>query len=278
MRWFGGARPTSLFNLEQLFLITSSKTYESVTNNSISRSTSPKMINAILLVFLLQLAIHIINTVGKQTINDLVHPPSYPPNPNAATNKTIQAWLLYTKLPTAHSAEASSISELRREVVRLNRELTATSAQDEFAKWAKLRRQHDKAKAEYDSQSRSLQNFHGTFNTAITILRFLATQGLQFGANFYYSKEAMFWLPRGWVPWHVEWLLSFPRAPVGGVSINVWALCCAGVIGLVFEGVTAVWSLRSGVAKEGERKGEAIKMEGLSSKSAKTSSREKKEL
>ena len=34
--------------------------------------------------------------------------------------------------------------------MRLHREMTNTSAQDDFAKWAKLRRQHDKKKAEYD--------------------------------------------------------------------------------------------------------------------------------
>ena len=39
---------------------------------------------------------------------------------------------------------------LRKEVVKLNREMTNTSAQDDFAKWAKLRRQHDKKKAEYE--------------------------------------------------------------------------------------------------------------------------------
>jgi len=36
--------------------------------------------------------------------------------------------------------------------VRLNREMTATSAQDDFAKWARLRRDHDKAKDKYDKQ------------------------------------------------------------------------------------------------------------------------------
>jgi hypothetical protein len=39
---------------------------------------------------------------------------------------------------------------LRKEVVKLHREMTNTSAQDDFAKWAKLRRQHDKKKAEYE--------------------------------------------------------------------------------------------------------------------------------
>ena len=104
------------------------------------------------------------------------------------------------------------------------------------------------------------------FNTAISILRFLATQGLQFGANMWYGKDAMFWLPRGWLPWSVEWVLSFPRAPVGAVSINVWGIACAGVIKLVSEGVVALWTLRSGVVKEGDRVGEAVKMEVLEKK------------
>lgn len=41
---------------------------------------------------------------------------------------------------------------LRREVVRLKREMNAVSAQDEFSKWAKLRRQHDKALEEHDKK------------------------------------------------------------------------------------------------------------------------------
>lgn len=43
---------------------------------------------------------------------------------------------------------------LRKEVVKLHREMTNTSAQDDFAKWAKLRRQHDKKKAEYEQNGK----------------------------------------------------------------------------------------------------------------------------
>jgi ferric-dicitrate binding protein FerR (iron transport regulator) len=46
-----------------------------------------------------------------------------------------------------------SQDERSREVVRLKREMNATSSQDEFAKWAKLRRQHDKALAQYEETS-----------------------------------------------------------------------------------------------------------------------------
>lgn len=53
----------------------------------------------------------------------------------------------------------------------------------------------------------------------------------------------MFWIPAGWVPYYVEWILSFPRAPVGSVSINIWGIACASVIALVGEGLTAVYVL-----------------------------------
>jgi predicted translin family RNA/ssDNA-binding protein len=45
--------------------------------------------------------------------------------------------------------------KLRGEVVRLSREMKATSAQDNFAKWARLRREHDKAKEAYEKKSTS---------------------------------------------------------------------------------------------------------------------------
>jgi hypothetical protein len=54
----------------------------------------------------------------------------------------------------------------------------------------------------------------------------------------------MFWLPQGWVPYAGEWVLSFPRAPLGSVSVNVWGMACGVVIGLVTEAVGAAWTLR----------------------------------
>jgi hypothetical protein len=53
----------------------------------------------------------------------------------------------------------------------------------------------------------------------------------------------MFWIPAGWVPYYVEWVLSFPRAPLGSVSINIWGIACASMIALAAEGVAAVWVL-----------------------------------
>lgn len=45
----------------------------------------------------------------------------------------------------------------------------------------------------------------------------------------------MFELPPGWVPYYVEWVLSFPRAPLGTISIQVWSTACATAIALIGE-------------------------------------------
>ena len=67
-----------------------------------------------------------------------------------------QLWTLFNKLPTPTSKGVQDQTRLRREVVRLKREMNSTSSQDEFAKWAKLRRQHDKVLAEYDQKSKAI--------------------------------------------------------------------------------------------------------------------------
>ena len=94
----------------------------------------------------------------------------------------------------------------------------------------------------------------------------------------YYAKEPLFWLPQGWVPYHVEWVLSLTKAPLGSVSVNVWAFACASVIAMVSEALMAVWTLRAGEVKEGPRKGEKIKMEAVGKDGDGGGMSEKKEL
>ncbi|MDI1487207.1 MAG: GET complex subunit get1 [Ramalina farinacea] len=178
------------------------------------------MPSLLLVVFVLQVALYLINTVGAAAINDFL-------------------WLLYNRLPTSTSHDVRKQIELRRDVVRLKREMNATSSQDEFAKWAKIRRAHDKRLAEYDEISNNLKGFQQKFTSAATTLRYISTTGLRFLLQFWYAKAAMFWIPQGWVPWYVEWMLSFPRAPMGSVSIQVWGISCASVVGVVGSAVVA---------------------------------------
>lgn len=66
---------------------------------------------------------------------------------------------------------------------------------------------------------------------------------MQFLLPMWYGKEPMFWLPYGWFPYYIEWFASFPRAPLGSVSIVVWKWACTGMLALVMETVIAVVGL-----------------------------------
>lgn len=106
------------------------------------------MPSLLLVVFILQLVLHLINTVGASTVDELVCNPTFAIiMPQYAD--VLQLWVLYNKFPTPTSGSAQRCQVLKKEIVQLKRELGNTSAQDNFGKWAKLDRQHNKAMAEY---------------------------------------------------------------------------------------------------------------------------------
>ncbi|KAF6224027.1 hypothetical protein HO133_010601 [Letharia lupina] len=195
------------------------------------------MPSLLLLVFVLQLFIHLVNTVGAPVVNEFL-------------------WSLYNRLPTSTSADAKSQIKLQREVIRLKREMNATSSQDEFAKWAKIRRSHDKILAQYDEKTNNLKSFKSTFDRTVNALRWVGTNGLRFFLQFWFSKRPLFWIPRNWVPGYVEWLLAFPRAPTGSVSIQLWWIACATIVRLVGAAVVAALVL----VREQEQGGQKMKI------------------
>lgn len=144
-----------------------------------------------------------------------------------------------------------------------------TSSQDEFAKWAKLRRKHDKTLEEYEAMSmwpfprgvwlgaeadcafitdKSIVAEKTSFEWSVKIARWLSTNGLKIFLQFYYSKTPVFALPANWFPYYIQWILSFPRAPLGSVSIQVWSNVCATAITAMAEVITSV-SLGSRIAQ-----------------------------
>ncbi|KAF7894961.1 hypothetical protein EAF00_006775 [Botryotinia globosa] len=174
--------------------------------------------------FLVQLLIHLVNTFGADAINNIL-------------------WNLYNMFPTPTSQSAGEQKKLKREFMKVRHEMNATSSQDEFAKWAKLRRQHDKLFDQLEKSKSSLDSTKSTFDSSVSTLRWLGTNGLRMLLQFWFSKQAMFWLPKGWFPYYAEWLLSFPRAPLGSISIQAWTLACAAVILLVSDALVAAVAL-----------------------------------
>ncbi|PQE09238.1 putative get1 protein [Rutstroemia sp. NJR-2017a WRK4] len=213
------------------------------------------MPSILLTCFVVQLLIHIVNTFGAAAINNLIA------SMRAWLISVTQLWNLYNMLPTPTSQSAAEQKKLKREYMKVRQEMNATSSQDEFAKWAKLRRQHDKLYEQLEKSKTSLDSNKATFDTSISTLRWLGTNGLRMLLQFWFSKRAMFWLPKGWFPYYAEWLLSFPRAPMGSISIQAWTLACAAVILLVSDALVATVALvMGGVGVSQKEKKEPMKV------------------
>ena len=75
------------------------------------------------------------------------------------------------------------------------------------------------------------------------------------------------------MPYYAEWLLSFPRAPVGSISIQAWALACGAIILLGSDALGAVVALATGKVARDEQKGaQPMKMASGESEKSRTKS------
>lgn len=86
----------------------------------------------------------------------------------------------------------------------------------------------------------TLDSTKANFDRYITAARWIGTRGLQYFLPFWFATTPMFWLPYGWFPYYAEWLISFPRAPLGSVSIASWQLACTGVMILLRDAIVAI--------------------------------------
>ncbi|KXJ96919.1 CHD5-like protein-domain-containing protein [Microdochium bolleyi] len=182
------------------------------------------MLSLLLVVFLVEVAVHLVNTLGASTVNNVL-------------------WSIYTSLPTQTSKQAADTKKVQKEYLAVRQELNSISSQDQFAKWAKLRRQHDKLLEQLEKMKSSSEATKANFDRVVGLVRWLGTSGVKMLLPFWYAKQPMFWLPQGWFPYYIEWVLSFPRAPIGSISIASWQLACTGVVMLVNDTVIAVLAL-----------------------------------
>ena len=82
-----------------------------------------------------------------------------------------------------------------------------------------------------------------SFDSAITALRFIITRAVPLVLQFRYRKVPLFWIPHGWFPYYVEWVLGLPKAPIGSVGIQIWSMACSSMIQLAGDLVVASWAL-----------------------------------
>ncbi|OAA73865.1 CHD5 domain containing protein [Cordyceps fumosorosea ARSEF 2679] len=174
------------------------------------------MPSLLVVIFAVEVVVHVINLVGATVLNDLI-------------------WKIINYLPVPTAKTAAEQRKTQAVYLKVRRELNATSSQDEFAKWAKIRRQHDKLLDQLEKQKKGLEASRAGFDKYLSAVRFLVTRAPQYALPFWYAKEPMLWLPHGWFPYYAEWIISFPRGPLGSVSIASWQLACTTVIVLVSD-------------------------------------------
>ncbi|KAK0505165.1 WRB/Get1 family [Armillaria luteobubalina] len=128
-----------------------------------------------------------------------------------------------------YSSHAEKQRKLKAEILATKAELLKTSAQDQFAKWAKLRRSVDKGLADLEKLNGELSSIKSSFSMKFTAAIWMSTTGSQFVVGWWYRKAAVFYLPEGWFG-PVTWWMSFPFAPKGSVSVGMWQMACRRVI------------------------------------------------
>ncbi|KAH0827984.1 CHD5-like protein-domain-containing protein [Lanmaoa asiatica] len=139
----------------------------------------------------------------------------------------LQAWSLYCRV--FMSVQYARQRQLKAELLATKKELMQTSAQDQFAKWAKLRRSVDKGLAELEKLNGELATSKSTFSAQFNSLIWIFTTGLQFAIGWWFRRAAVFYLPPNWFG-PLTWTLALPFAPQGSVSVGVWQMACRRVI------------------------------------------------
>jgi hypothetical protein len=137
------------------------------------------------------------------------------------------AWTAYQRVFNRNAAKRQR--ELKSELLSKKAELLQTSAQDQFAKWAKLRRSVDKGLADLEKLNSELSSSKSSFALKFGTTLWMLTTGLQFAIGWWYSRSAVFYLPTAWLG-PFTWWLSLPFAPAGSVSCGVWQMACRRVI------------------------------------------------
>lgn len=164
-------------------------------------------------IFLVLLAKHTVKVVGKSNIQN-------------------QAWTIYTHIASkAGHPKFANLAAKRQELLKINKERRAISAQDQYAKWTKLNRQFDTLSAEVkalgDDMSAEKAQVTKFLNLAITAI---TTAPIWF-SRYWYRKNVLFYFPPGVLPSQIEWFLALPFMASGAAGLTIWMFAVNSVLG-----------------------------------------------
>ncbi|KAI9026661.1 WRB/Get1 family [Phycomyces nitens] len=135
-------------------------------------------------------------------------------------------------------------NKLKQDVLRMKSDLSKTSSQDEFAKWAKMRRKLDKGVADQEKMSSEIAYSKTAFELKVKSTIWFFIHGSQLVMVMWFYKRAVLYLPPGWFG-PAQWLLSFPFAPAGSISVAVWFAACRKTIKAVASTANGLYGLKN---------------------------------
>ncbi|POV94853.1 hypothetical protein PSTT_16610, partial [Puccinia striiformis] len=136
---------------------------------------------------------------------------------------------------------------LKSQILKTKVEFQATSSQDQFAKWARLRRKIDKDLVDLEVLNKEISTAKVQFASLFSSLLWTFTSGFQFVLISWYRRSPVFFIPQDWFPSPIVWILSFPSAPYGAVSTTVWTIVCKRALALVGAILVDTFGIFSGM-------------------------------
>jgi tail-anchored protein insertion receptor len=86
-----------------------------------------------------------------------------------------------------------------------------------------LNRTHDKQIEDLKQINAIIESHKARFKRMVGISVWIGTTGVKSGVQWWYKKQSVFWLPPGMFPFWMEWVISFPKAPIG-ICVEDWLI------------------------------------------------------
>lgn len=183
----------------------------------------------LLLVFCVLLTKHVVTGVGKANIQGHV-------------------WTGYTLIASrAGHPKFVELSKKRAELVQINKERKAISAQDHYARWTKLNRQFDKLSTEIAAIAEEMSADKARVAKLVGIAITVATTVPIWFSRVWFRKSVLFYFPQGVLPHYLEWFLALPFIATGGVGLTIWMFAVNSVLGSL--GLFLLFILESPITK-----------------------------
>ncbi|ORZ23111.1 WRB/Get1 family [Absidia repens] len=132
-------------------------------------------------------------------------------------------------LKASKDPRATKQDKLKRDLLKMKNDLAATSSQDEFAKWAKMRRRLDKGITDLEKLNSDIAFSKTGFELKLKSILWFLIHGSQVLMVLWFRKSPVFYLPPGWFG-PAQRLLCMPFSPLGSVSVAVWFAACRRMI------------------------------------------------